>query len=355
LNSERPAPALDLTVAPAGDALTAELRRKIDNKTKPRGALGKLESLALQIGRIQQSLTPGLNAPRALVFAADHGLARAGVSAYPPEVTAQMVINFLEGGAAINCFCRLNGIDLRVIDAGVNGELPRHPQLVDARIGPGTADMLEGPAMSDDQCRRALDAGMRQVDEAAADGCNVILAGEMGIGNTSAAALLMHALTGLPLERCVGRGAGADDAALARKLAVLRQVAESHTVDRDAPLAVLAAFGGFEIAMMTGAFIRAVQRRMVILVDGFIATVAALVAARLAPAMLDYCVFSHCSGEQGHRALLQVLEVEPLVDLRMRLGEGTGAAVAYPVVQAAVAFINEMASFDDAGVSRERS
>lgn len=345
---------MDLKVAPAGDTLTAELQRKIDNKTKPRGALGKLEALALQIGRIQQTLAPRLNAPRALVFAADHGIARAGVSAYPPEVTAQMVLNFLGGGAAINCFCRLNGIDLRVIDAGVNGELPGHPQLTPAKIAGGTANILEAPAMSEDQCRRSLESGMRQAALAADDGCNVLIPGEMGIGNTSAAALLMHAFTRLPLEQCVGRGTGMDGQALARKLAILQKAAARHTVGPDCPLTTLATFGGFEIAMMAGAIVKAAQCRMVLLIDGFIATAAALAASRLAPAVIDYCVFSHRSDERGHDALLKAMGVEPLTDLSMRLGEGSGAVVVYPVVKAAVAFLNEMASFEEAGVDREQ-
>jgi len=339
------------SIAPVGSSLAAQLDHKIANKTKPQGALGRLEALARQVGLIQQSLSPSLSEPAMLVFAADHGVVAEGVSPYPQEVTAQMVANFLAGGAAINCFCRLNGIRLQVIDAGVKAALPEHPELRNCKVAAGTANMTEQDAMTAEQCDLALRQGAVLVDELYASGTNVIGFGEMGIGNTTSAAALMSALLELPAARCVGRGTGLDDAGVAHKAEVV-----ARAVARLSPSAsaweILRAVGGLEIAMMTGAMLQAAARRMVVLVDGFIATSAALVASRLAPEFLGYAIFCHRSDEQAHQLLLEHLKASPLLDLEMRLGEGTGAALAYPLVEAAVAFVNEMASFDSAGVSK---
>jgi nicotinate-nucleotide--dimethylbenzimidazole phosphoribosyltransferase len=343
---------IQFDVEPASAALAEALKRKVDNKTKPQGSLGKLEQVAIQIGCIQNTQTPRLNALQLVVFAADHGIAQSGVSAYPPEVTQQMVLNFLRGGAAINVFCRINNIQLHIVDAGINADLAPVDGLVDAKIAHGTRNILEAPAMTREQCEQAIAAGAAQVQHLAKGGSNVFAFGEMGIGNTSAAALLVSALTLIPLEQSAGRGTGLDDAGYNRKLKLLQQALNLHPVDGHDPLAVLATFGGFEIAMMCGAFLQAAEQKLVILVDGYIATAAVLVASRLYPEVLDYCIFTHCSGEQGHQPVLKFLGVEPLVDLQMRLGEGSGAAVVYPLVEAAVAFLNQMASFDDAGVSR---
>ena len=332
-------------------ALTAAIGHKIDTKTKPLGALGQLEGLARQVALVQQTLTPALRRPHVLVFAADHGIAQAGVSQYPPEVTHQMVRNFAQGGAAINVFCRQNGLALTIVDAGVRGSFADLTAVRDEKIAEGTQNFAEAPAMSAAQCTDALRRGARLADELHASGCNVLAVGEMGIGNTSAAAVLMHLLTGRPLAECVGRGTGLDAAGLAHKLAVLTRAVAAHPGVGSEPLAVLATFGGFEIAQMCGALLRAAEHRMLLLIDGFIASAATLVAARLAPTVLSYCVFSHESDEQGHRLLLAELGGRPLLRLGLRLGEGTGAALAYPLVQAAVAFFNEMASFESAGVS----
>lgn len=339
-------------VAPAR-ALENALQHKVDRKTKPLGALGALERLAVQIGLIQQRLDPQLCQPQLLVFAGDHGAARAGVSAYPQDVTWQMVQNFLAGGAAINVFCRQNGLALAVVDAGVAHDFAAVDGLIDGKIAHGTANYLEQPAMTPAQCRQAIDRGAAIVRELAARGGNVLAFGEMGIGNTASASLLTHCLTGLPLADCVGRGTGLDDAGLARKLALLDSALARYRQGGgdDAPLAVLAEFGGFEMAMMVGAMLAAAEAGMLLLIDGFIVSSAALTAARLFPALRDYCVFCHCSAEAGHRALLAALGGEPLLDLGLRLGEGTGAALAWPLVQAAVAFLNEMASFESAGVA----
>ena len=335
-------------------ALVPGLQSRIDGKTKPPGSLGQLERLALQIGQVQQSLTPRLDHPHLLVFAGDHGAARAGVSAYPQEVTWQMVDNFLAGGAAINVFARHNGLQLQVIDAGVAHDFGAREGLVDAKIALGTRNYLEQAAMSAPQRDAALARGAAIARDLADRGCRVIGFGEMGIGNTAAASLLTHLLTGTPLADCVGRGTGLDDAGLTRKQALLAQATRRAALPADADaLTVLAEFGGFEIAMMTGAMLAAAERGMLLLIDGFIVTAALLVAARIAPTIRDYCVFCHRSAEAGHLAQLRALQAEPLLDLGLRLGEGTGAALAWPLVRAAAAFLNEMASFESAGVSEQ--
>ncbi len=338
-------------IRPPDEALAAAVQHKIDTKTKPLGALGELEGLARQIALVQHTLAPALRRPHVLVFAADHGISQAGVSQYPPEVTHQMVRNFAGGGAAINVFCRHNGLGLTIVDAGVRGSFADLPAVRDEKIAEGTRSFAHEPAMSAAECADALARGARLADELHATGCNVLGVGEMGIGNTSAAAVLMHRLTGQPLAACVGRGTGLDAAGLARKLEVLTRAVAAHPAVGAGPLAVLATFGGFEIAQMCGALLRAAEHRMLLLIDGFIASAALLVAARLAPPVLAYCVFCHESDEQGHRRLLAELGGRPLLRLGLRLGEGTGCALAYPLVRAAVAFLNEMASFESAGVS----
>jgi nicotinate-nucleotide--dimethylbenzimidazole phosphoribosyltransferase len=344
-------PSLPVQIETPSASLTPALQAKIDSKTKPLGALGKLETLALRIGLIQRTLEPELARPVILVFAADHGVVAEGVSPFPQAVTYQMVLNFLAGGAAINVFARQHGMNLRVVDAGVNGDFAPSLALVDAKIGRGTRNFLHEHAMSETDCRAALERGIELAHAEAELGSNIMGFGEMGIGNTTSAAALMSVLCGLPPEQCVGRGTGLDDAGVLRKAAVIRQALERHGLQADDPFKALAAVGGFEIAMMTGAMLGAAERRAVLLIDGFIASAALLVASRLQPAILDYCVFTHRSGESGHARLLEALGADPLLDLGMRLGEGTGAAVAYPVVLSAVNFLNAMASFESAGVS----
>ncbi|MBA9844319.1 MAG: nicotinate-nucleotide--dimethylbenzimidazole phosphoribosyltransferase [Ralstonia sp.] len=347
-------------IPPFDDALRARLQAAVDSKTKPLGALGRLESLAVQIGLIQNTDTPQLTRPAMVVFAADHGIAHAGVSAYPQAVTAQMVLNFIAGGAAVNVFCRQHGFALEVVNAGVAAPLwtADTPGLVDAPVAPGTrnfaAEGVQQTAMTADERDRAMALGAQRVAHHAALGTNVIALGEMGIANTASAACLMARLCDLPVAQCVGRGTGLDDDGLAHKRAVLEAAMARHADVRE-PLDVLACFGGFEVAAMVGAVLEAAQRRMVILVDGFIATAAVLVAARVAPDVLRYCVFGHVSDERGHRALLEVLDARPLLSLSLRLGEGSGAVLAYPVVVSAVAFLREMATFASAGVSERAS
>lgn len=341
---------------PCSRALMTGLQEKINLKTKPQGALGMLEQIALQAGLIQNTLTPELRQPHMIVFAADHGIAAEGVSAYPQEVTAQMVHNFLSGGAAINVFCRQHNIKLTVVDAGVKSELPDHPELINRKIAQGTASFLSGKAMTVEQCNAAMQAGMELAENIAASGSNVIGFGEMGIGNTSSASMLTSIFCNRPLEQCVGRGTGLNDAQWNRKIKVLQKAAALHNLHKEAdPVEVLTTFGGFEVAMMAGAMLEAAQRNMIILVDGFITSAAFLAAHALQPNILDYSFFCHQSEEQGHTRLLHYLKVKPILQLGMRLGEGTGVAVAYPVIQSAVNFLSEMASFEQAGVSGKTS
>lgn len=335
--------------------ILAGLRAKVDGKTKPLGALGKLETLALKVGVVQQSLQPQLSRPVILVFAGDHGVVAEGVSPYPQEVTYQMVLNFLAGGAAINVFARQNGIALRVVDAGVKGDFPAQEGLIAAKVAPGTASLLCCPAMTHEQCAQAIQRGRELAVAEIEAGSNVLGFGEMGIGNTTSAAALMSVLCDLSPADCVGRGTGLDDAGVQRKQIVIEQALAYHGRHPADPLRTLVTFGGFEIAMMAGAMLGAAEKGALLLIDGFIATTALLVAARLQPAILEYSVFSHRSGEAGHARLLAELHAQPLLDLGMRLGEGTGAAMAYPIVQAAVNFLNEMASFESAGVSERQT
>lgn len=339
-------------VHPTGGALAELLQKKIDGKTKPMGALGQLESLALQIGLIQQSETPQLIEPQMLVFAGDHGAAKAGVSAYPQDVTWQMVENFLAGGAAINVFTRTSGLPLAVVDCGVAHDFGVRDGLIDAKVAAGTENYLEAPAMTAEQCALAIDNGAALVARYAAQGCNVIGLGEMGIGNTASASLITHCLSGQPLANCVGRGTGLDDAGLLRKQQLLGQ-AITRTRAIGNPMEALRQFGGFEIATMVGVILAAAERRMTVLIDGFVVGAAALVAIRTQPAVRDYCVYCHRSAEAGHRLQLEAMNAQPLLDLGLRLGEGTGVVLAWPLLKAAVGFLNEMASFASAGVSEK--
>ena len=335
-------------IEPTRDAsLHARLQHRIDNKTKPLGALGRLESIALQLGLIQGAETISLDEPQMVVFAADHGIAAEGVSAFPQAVTVQMVANMLAGGAAINVLARQHGFALHVADAGVAADLGDHPQLIKRKIAFGTQNISQAPAMTERQLDAALQAG---ADIVAALPGNVVAFGEMGIANTSPAALLLHRLAGVPLDDAIGRGTGLDDRQLLHKQRVLAMAVARHEKAVE-PMQALAALGGFEIAMMSGAMLQAASQRRLILVDGFIAGSAALAARALAPNVLDYMVFCHRSAERGHRLLLEHLQARPLLDLDMRLGEGTGALLAWPLVQSAALVMNEMASFESAGVS----
>jgi len=331
------------------DRLSEALQAAINNKTKPPGSLGLLELLARRIGLIQQTLTPHIGRAAIAVFAADHGIVAENISAYPQSVTWQMVENFLDDGAAINVFAHQNNCALHIIDAGVNHDFGVRAGLIDRKIALGTANFAQQPAMTSAQCEQALQRGMDWISELDAD---VVGFGEMGIGNTSAAAAIMHKITGIAVSECVGAGTGLAAAGVFHKQQVIERAVVHHATVT-APLDVLRVFGGFEIAMIAGAMLKAAERRMVLVIDGFIVTSALLVAAALQPDILDYCVFSHCSDEHGHRRMLEHLQARPLMQLDLRLGEGTGSALALPLLHAAINFLAQMATFSSAQVSEK--
>ena len=329
--------------------LGTKLRNKLDNKTKPINALGRLEELALRIGLILGNESPELIKPQMLVCAADHGLTAEGISAYPSDVTWQMVENFLAGGAAVSVLSKQNNISLNVIDCGVRHDFEPRAGLLIQKVSKGTKNALQGPAMSNEECQQAINNGMNVVRELTG---NSLLIGEMGIGNSSAAAMLFARLTGKDISSCTGSGTGMFGDDLEKKIAILERVLEKHKQAKE-PLDALAAFGGLEVATLTGAVIQAASERRVIVVDGFIASSAVLVANRLRSKVLDYCIFSHRSDEQGHSLMLDAMNAEPLLDLKLRLGEGSGAALAWPLLMSACTILREMASFEAAGVSRD--
>ena len=338
------------TILPLDRSPEPAIQQHIDQKTKPLGALGRLEELACQLALIQRQERITIEQPTMLVFAADHGIARHGISIAPSDVTRQMVLNFLGGGAAINCFCREHQIELKVVDAGILTPID-DPRLIHQRLGAGTADLSVEPAMSQEQAHLGLQLGSELAKAQIAAGCNLLAFGEMGIGNTTPASALLAALTGIPVAACVGRGTGIDDAQLGRKISLVSQ-ALARVGDGSDPVRLLAELGGFEIAQITGAMLAAAELQITMLIDGFIVTSAALLAVKIAPAARDYMIFSHGSSEgSGHGIMLETLKARPLLDLGLRLGEGTGAALALPLLRSACAFYNEMASFASAGVS----
>lgn len=338
-------------------SLKEQLQQKINRKTKPIGALGLLESIALEVGLIQETLSPVITDPAIVVFAGDHGIAATGlVNPYPQAVTAQMVLNFTRKGAAINVFTRQNDIRLIVVDAGVNSDfsaIPSSDWFIHAKQAAGTKNYLEEDAMTAEQALNAIQQGKQIVQQLAAQGCNCISFGEMGIGNTSSATLIMSAITGKTIRECTGRGTGVNDEQLNTKIHTLETVFRKNQLNllSNEPHRLLSKIGGFEIAMITGAYLQAYAEKMVIVVDGFISTSALLLAQQMHPEVLNNCLFAHASGEQGHTGMLEYLKANPILQLGMRLGEGTGAALAIPVIKSAVAFLNEMASFDEAQVS----
>ena len=333
-----------------GDSQSAKLDRRlrtlIDGKTKPVGSLGRIEELAMQVAKLQGTLRPDTSSCGLTLFAGDHGMAAAGVSAYPQAVTRQMLLNFLAGGAAANAFSNALGVSMQVVDAGVAGAPVEHPALLSRRIRGGTNDAIEGPAMSEEECSAALEAGELLGAEG---GQPVVAFGDMGIGNTAAASLVAAKLTGTKVARLTGRGAGLDDAGLDRKRSLLERAAARTAPQLEAHDA-LSEYAGFEMVMIAGAMLGAARARRLVLVDGFICTAAALAALGIDPSIRAALVFAHRSAEGGHGPLLAALDAEPWLDLGLRLGEGTGALLAWPLVQAAGAFLRDMASFDSAGV-----
>ena len=329
--------------------LSKDLQSKLDNKTKPIGALGRLENLALRIGLILGNKNPELIQPQMLVCAADHGLTAEGISAYPSDVTWQMVENFLAGGAAVSVLSKQNNISLNVVDCGVRHDFSPREGLIIQKVSNGTANSLYEPAMSNEECQKAMNNGMNITLNLPG---NALLIGEMGIGNSSAAAMLLSRLTDNDIGSCTGSGTGMFGDDLKTKTVILEKVLKKHK-DAKEPLDALAAFGGLEIATLAGAVIQAASERRVIVVDGFIASSAVLVASKIEPAVLDYCIFSHRSDEKGHSLMLNEMSAEPLLDLNLRLGEGSGAALAWPLLVSACTILQDMASFEAAGVSRD--
>ncbi|MGI2208712.1 nicotinate-nucleotide--dimethylbenzimidazole phosphoribosyltransferase [Shewanella baltica] len=352
--------AVSFQISPVSKAQDPLIQQKIDLKTKPPGALGQLESLALQIARVQatdsqqtdqpQNTVLKIVHPTMLVFAGDHGIAAEGVSIAPSEVTRQMVQNFAHGGAAINVFCRQVGFTLEVIDCGILTPVEGVEGIIDQRLGAGTGAIHLEPAMALETVDKGFAMARDLIERHHQAGCNLVAFGEMGIGNTSAAAAIMAAIMQLDVIDCVGRGTGINSETLERKLMLIELALLLHQSALTGPKSVLACLGGFEIVQMTGAMLAAAERKMLVVVDGFIATAAALVAVQIAPNVRDYLIFAHQSDEQGHKRMLEFLQAKPLLSLGLRLGEGTGAALALPLIQASVNFYNQMASFSDAGI-----
>jgi nicotinate-nucleotide--dimethylbenzimidazole phosphoribosyltransferase len=346
-------------IGPLDQGAMAAATARLDRLTKPPGSLGRLEVLATHLAGITGQELPRADHPAVVVFAADHGVTAQGVSAYPSDVTAQMVANFAGGGAAINVLAGLIGARVLVVDVGVAGPIPgadrpaspRGARIVSARVAEGTRDMTREAAMTVDEARSAIDIGRRVVAELIAEGVDLIAVGEMGIGNTTAASALAAVMTGRPPADMTGRGTGLDDPAVRHKVSVIEQTLELHQPDPANPVGALAAVGGLEIAALVGSILSAAESHVPVLLDGFITGSAALVAARLAPALPARLIASHRSSEPGHRIVLERLGLVPLLDLELRLGEGSGAALAIPLVRAATAILAEMATFDDAGVS----
>jgi nicotinate-nucleotide--dimethylbenzimidazole phosphoribosyltransferase len=335
----------DWPIEPVDSSLAPQFRTRIDGKAKPLGALGRLEDLAVQLGSIWHPLPPRTKRATMFVFAADHGIAAEGVSLYPASVTAAMVATYLAGRAGVNVLARACGVEVQVVDAGVDADLPAHPELISVKARRGSRNAAQEPALTHQETRDCLARGAGIAADAIKAGTDIVAIGEMGIGNTTSAALLMHRLAPAPLADCVGAGTGLDADGIARKLAVTQRAAARSAATL--PLEVLAEFGGYEIAMMAGAVLGSAMRRRPVVIDGFIATVAALVAIRLQPAARGYCVFSHRSAERGHGLLLDALDAKPYLDLGLRLGEGTGAVMAVPLLRAASGILTEMADLSD--------
>lgn len=333
--------------------LNKELQEKIDTKTKPIGSLGMLEKIAFQLGKIQNSLNPEINNPNVVVFAGDHGIADDGVSFYPKSVSYQMLYNYMEGGAASTVFAKQHGIKFNVVDAGVDHDFDPSLPIINRKLAYGTKNYRLEPAMTKEQCLEGIKRGAKVIEEIHQKGCNFIIFGEKGIGNTSSASLILSLLGDISLEECVGRGTGLDKEGVKSKFDLLNEGLLKYNKSND-PIDVLTRFGGFEIVMIVGAMLKAAELKMTLLIDGFIITSALLAAFKINPKVKDYCLFAHKSNEQAHIKMLNIIGGEPILDIGMRLGEATGAMVCYPLIKSAAQFMNEMASFQDAGVSEAK-
>lgn len=335
--------------------LRKALIEKIDNLNKPKGSMGKLESLALQMGMIQHTLEPTLNQPCHILFAADHGIERQGVSVSPRQVTWQQMINFSRGGGGVNLFCRQHAFKLWLVDVGVDHDLSAFPQIRNCKIAEhGTNDFFYGPAMNKEQMQQALQVGASLVTECADMGCNILSLGEMGIGNTSPSSIWMHLLQDIPLEQCVGAGAGLNSKGIAHKYQILEQAVSRYTqrYPFPNPQTIMQYFGGFEMVAAVGAMLQAYEKEMILLIDGFIMTACALMASKINPHVMNNAIFCHQGDEAGHQLMLQKMGVSGLLQLGLRLGEGTGALCAYPIIESAVRMLNEMNNFQDAQITK---
>lgn len=341
-------------IQPVNTSLKTAIQEKIDNLNKPKGSLGRLEELAMQICLIQQTLEPSLAHPCHLLLGGDHGIEREGVSVSPREVTWQQMINFSQGGGGVNMFCRQHGFNLRIIDVGVDYDLSNIPGIINRKIARGTNNFLYEPAMSEEEFNRAIQVGVDLVDECFAEGCRVLSIGEMGIANTSPSSIWMSLLGDIPLKECIGAGAGLNNEGIRHKYEVLLNALNNYRsmIPQPSAISPLAYFGGFEMIATIGAMLRAAELHLVILVDGFIMTACALAAIRLYPATQDYMIFTHCGDESGHKMMLDIVDANPLLHLGLRLGEGTGALCAFPIVDSAVRMMNEMNNFDNAKITK---
>ena len=353
-------------IQPTDKSLQAAIQAKIDNLNKPKGSLGRLEELALQICLIQQTLEPSLAHPCHLLLGGDHGIEREGVSVSPREVTWQQMINFTRGGGGVNMFCRQHGFKLRIVDVGVDYDLLSVPGIIDRKIAYGTKNFLYEPAMSEEEFNKAIEIGCDLVDDCANEGCRILCIGEMGIANTSPSSIWMSLFGNIPLKECIGAGAGLNSEGIRHKYEVLSRAVERFTntegrffcdgiaITKEPSLCVrpLVYFGGFEMSAAIGAMLRAAERHLIILIDGFIMTACAMAAIRLYPASQDYMIFTHCGDESGHKMMLDMIDAKPLLHLGLRLGEGTGALCAFPVIDSAVRMMNEMNNFQNARITK---
>lgn len=336
------------------NSLQPAIQAKIDNLNKPKGSLGRLEELAMQICLIQQTLEPSLAHPCHLLLGGDHGIEREGVSVSPREVTWQQMINFTHGGGGVNMFCRQHGFKLRIVDVGVDYDLSNIEGIINRKITRGTRNFLYEPAMSEKEFDQAIQIGCDLVDDCIAEGCRILSIGEMGIANTSPSSIWMHLFTGIPLKDCIGAGAGLDTPGIRHKYEVLSNALANYqaTTHHPTPITHIRHFGGFEMIAAIGAMLKAAEKHLVILVDGFIMTACALAAIQLYPTAKDYMIFTHCGDESGHKRMLDAMGANALLNLGLRLGEGTGALCAFPIVDSAVRMMNEMNNFDNARITK---
>lgn len=366
----------DFHIQVPDEAIRPAIQSKIDNLNKPKGALGRLETLAMQICWVQQTLTPSLKHPCHLLLGGDHGIEREGVSVSPREVTWQQMLNFTKGGGGVNMFCRQHGFHLRIVDVGVDYDFPADADILNRKIAYGTRNFLYEPAMTQAEYERTLQVGIDLVDECHAEGCQVLCVGEMGIANTSPSSIWMSLFCQIPLDECIGAGAGLDAPGISHKRMVLNQALtrfqlstvnsqllttnkpDGLPIEGEMPVRaegvsdIIRYFGGFEMVAAIGAMLRAAELKMLVLVDGFIMTACALAACQLHPEAKAYMIFGHCGDESGHRRMLDFLDAEPLLSLGMRLGEGTGALCAFPIVDSAVRMVNELNNFDNAHITK---